>query len=79
METPANGNGSCRQRETILNHTIIIIDRVNTFSSKCREFLICPDTLHQLCQRNRDGSNATQADRQRSLPLWTTPFTPTKI
>jgi uncharacterized protein (DUF4415 family) len=31
METPANGNGSCRQRETILNHTIIIIDRVNTF------------------------------------------------
>jgi site-specific recombinase XerC len=26
-------------------------------------------TLHQLCQRNRDGSHATQADRQRSLTL----------
>lgn len=26
-------------------------------------------TLRQLCQRNRDGSHATQADRQRSLSL----------
>jgi site-specific recombinase XerC len=26
-------------------------------------------TLYQLCQRNRDGSFATQADRQRSLTL----------
>ncbi|MCC4621954.1 integrase domain-containing protein [Xanthomonas cassavae CFBP 4642] len=26
-------------------------------------------TLRQLCQRNRDGSHATQADRQRSLTL----------
>lgn len=26
-------------------------------------------TLRQLCQRNRDGSHATQADRQRSLAL----------
>jgi integrase len=26
-------------------------------------------TLRQLCQRNRDGSHATQADRQRSLNL----------
>jgi site-specific recombinase XerC len=26
-------------------------------------------TLRQLCQRNRDGSFATQADRQRSLVL----------
>lgn len=26
-------------------------------------------TLRQLCQRNRDGSHATQADRQRSLIL----------
>ena len=26
-------------------------------------------TLRQLCQRNRDGSHATQADRQRSLGL----------
>lgn len=26
-------------------------------------------TLRQLCQRNRDGSNTTQADRQRSLTL----------
>jgi hypothetical protein len=26
-------------------------------------------TLRQLCQRNRDGSFATQADRQRSLAL----------
>jgi hypothetical protein len=26
-------------------------------------------TLHQLCLRNRDGSFATQADRQRSLTL----------
>jgi len=28
-------------------------------------------TLRQLCQRNRDGSHATQADRQRSLSLAT--------
>ncbi|HEJ1726290.1 TPA: phage integrase N-terminal domain-containing protein, partial [Pseudomonas aeruginosa] len=26
-------------------------------------------TLKQLCRRNRDGSFATQADRQRSLAL----------
>ena len=26
-------------------------------------------TLRQLCLRNRDGSHATQADRQRSLSL----------
>ena len=26
-------------------------------------------TLRQLCQHNRDGSHATQADRQRSLTL----------
>ena len=26
-------------------------------------------TLRQLCLRNRDGSHATQADRQRSLNL----------
>lgn len=26
-------------------------------------------TLKQLCRRNRDGSFATQADRQRSLTL----------
>jgi len=26
-------------------------------------------TLRQLCQRNRDGSHATQADRQRSMSL----------
>ena len=26
-------------------------------------------TLRQLCQRNRDGSHATQADRMRSLAL----------
>ncbi|MES4779086.1 integrase, partial [Pseudomonas aeruginosa] len=26
-------------------------------------------TLRQLCLRNRDGSHATQADRQRSLTL----------
>ena len=26
-------------------------------------------TLRQLCLRNRDGSHATQADRQRSLAL----------
>jgi len=26
-------------------------------------------TLRQLCQRNRDGSHATQADRMRSLTL----------
>jgi site-specific recombinase XerC len=26
-------------------------------------------TLHQLCLHNRDGSHATQADRQRSLTL----------
>ncbi len=26
-------------------------------------------TLHQLCQRNRDGSHTTQADRMRSLTL----------
>jgi len=26
-------------------------------------------TLRQLCQRNRDGSHAIQADRQRSLSL----------
>jgi hypothetical protein len=26
-------------------------------------------TLHPLCQRNHDGSHATQTDRQRSLTL----------